>query len=597
MVAYAQSQNPLTYAEALENYEAKGLAPTRGIEVVIQGENFTRQGGGKALITLNLGGTDGESVRWGETEGHWLEWEFSVPQNGLYNIALHYFPKAIEDPYLAPVYMIRSLTIDGRYPFREMEEIRLSHIWEKNIEEEETRRDLKAQDIGLELGLWAIREKPQWRLEALGDFSTSFLDPYLFHLEQGKHTLRMTSIAKPIGQQAPRSEAMDVDYILIFSPRRVPTYKEVEEQYRRNGIEETKGIIVRVEGEDLHAQGGPGEISSYISPGDPIQAGEYVNGSVPFIRSGGEPEEDFYNALGNWYQPGHWVEWKFLIPEEGLYKIVFKYFQGTIAPIPMSLRSIKIDGQCPFVEMQTYPFRYAGGRYSYSLSDSSESRMVIGERVVVKWKLQALSDPDGDPYLFYLKPGEHTLEMKPVWGPVLSGAIGNINLARLELVRLETKVSAIAARGGDPRKIDVDREIPDLKEMVGHMVERLKDVSESLTELNGGKEPPIVESIKMISEELLGLSKRPSTVFDLLSPNRTDLSNRQWSTSGYTASLARTLRGDIERLLEQQLQAALDIDYIAIASPDVDLRLPYRSPFRSLIRGWTRFVKSFSQQE
>ena len=588
--ALAQAQDALPYAEALKDYEDRGLLPIDGIDVLIQGEDFIRQGGGKTTINQNLGGITGRSIQWGDKEGHWLEWEFSIPQDGLYNIAVRYYPKAIEDPYLAPLFMVRDLAIDGRYPFREMEEIRFSHIWEKNKEEEEIRRSLKSQNIAVDLGLWSIRQKPHWRLEALSDFSTSILDPYLFYLRKGRHALRMTSLAKPLGQYSPRSEAMDLDYILIYSPKKTLTYKEVEKKYRRDGIKGAIGIVVKFEGEESYTQGGP----SYS--GNPIRGDDYVTGAVPFIRAGGEPDEDFYNALGHWYQPGHWIEWKFTVPEGGLYKIAFKYFQGTIAPIPVSLRSVKIDGEHPFEEMKAYPFQYAGGRYNYSGIDNLARRLVPGERVVARWTLHPLSDAEGSPYLFHLAPGEHTLEIKPVLGPVLSVALQKIGLARQEMIQLEIMASEIIARGGDLRKVDVAKEIPDLKERISRILTELEEVSKSLTDFNGGAEPPIAESIKMIRDELVGIAKKPRAILDLLDPNRVDpslLSN----VADQAAAFTRTLSGRIERLPGPQLQTALEFDYIVVASQDVELRLPPRSPFRGFVRGWMRFVRSFTQKE
>jgi hypothetical protein len=251
--------------------------------------------------------------------------------------------------------------------------------------------------------------------------------------------------------------------------------------------------------------------------------------------------------------------------------------------------------------MKAYPFQYAGGRYSYSIADNEASRFVIGERVVVKWRLHTLSDAEGNPYLFHLKPGEHTLEIRPVWGPALSGALMNINLARQELVQLETTVSEITARNNDLKKVDVAKEIPDLQGRIERMRTVLDDVARSLTSLSGGREPPVVERIKMIREELSGMAKKPRSVLDLLSPNKLDPSIQwdlaDWDQADQAAAFGRTLRGRIEGLAGQQLQAAIEFDYIAIVSPDVEMKLPPRSPFRSLVKGWNRFVKSFSQEE
>jgi len=186
--------------------------------------------------------------------------------------------------------------------------------------------------------------------------------------------------------------------------------------------------------------------------------------------------------------------------------------------------------------------------------------------------------------------------VKPVWGPVLSTALRNINLARQELVQLETRVSEIVARGDDLKGVDVIKEIPDIQERIDKMLTSLRDVAKSLTAFNGGVEPSIVERIKMIDEELVGISKKPNVILDLLNPNKLDLSLRT-NIADQALSFARTLRGQMESLPGPQLQAALDIDYMTIASPDVQLKILPRSPFRSLVKGWTRFIRSFSQEE
>ena len=86
-----------------------------------------------------------------ETAGQWIEWDFDVPEDGLYKIAMN-----IKQNFVRGTNVYRRISIDGAVPFGEMEAVPFGFT-------------------------------NSWRVETLGGAR----DPYLFYLTKGRHTLKM----------------------------------------------------------------------------------------------------------------------------------------------------------------------------------------------------------------------------------------------------------------------------------------------------------------------------------------------------------------------------------------------------------------------
>lgn len=86
-----------------------------------------------------------------ETAGQWIEWDFEVPEDGLYRISMN-----VKQNFVRGTNVYRKVSIDGVVPFKEMEAVPFAF-------------------------------KDTWRVETLGGEA----DPYLFYLTKGTHTLRM----------------------------------------------------------------------------------------------------------------------------------------------------------------------------------------------------------------------------------------------------------------------------------------------------------------------------------------------------------------------------------------------------------------------
>ena len=159
-----QDKGLQTYEQVKADYEAQGLQPAQGQFIKVQAEDAVSKSAPTlypesdrssptvepydvSKIRINsIGG-----LNW-KIPGQWIEWDIEVPEDGLYQIAL----KRKQDQ-LRGIYSTRSLTINGEYPFEEMKRLRFNHGTE-------------------------------WQTDVLGGEE----EPYLFHLTQGTHRLRMT---------------------------------------------------------------------------------------------------------------------------------------------------------------------------------------------------------------------------------------------------------------------------------------------------------------------------------------------------------------------------------------------------------------------
>ncbi len=149
-------------------YAAAGGAEASGVLTCVEAENLHLRSG-KNIQTLSIAepGVSPEAVghqalntvggeRW-DTAGDWVEWEISVPADGLYQLAFDY--RQSFNPSLPS---FRRLEIDGQAPFAEMDTL-------------------------------AFAASSGWSQCVPGSSQT----PYAFRLTAGTHTLRLTVVAAP----------------------------------------------------------------------------------------------------------------------------------------------------------------------------------------------------------------------------------------------------------------------------------------------------------------------------------------------------------------------------------------------------------------
>ncbi len=154
------------YADVLEEYERLGYAPGSGV-IRVEAENASLKSSSMlyarsdrssvslspsdpALIKINtIGGAS-----WSQA-GQWIEWTVEAPESGLYTLTLH----ARQD-FVRGLPVLRKLTIDGRAPFAEAEQLPFQYAG-------------------------------GWQYVVLSDAAGQ---PYQFYFEKGTHTLRLTNV-------------------------------------------------------------------------------------------------------------------------------------------------------------------------------------------------------------------------------------------------------------------------------------------------------------------------------------------------------------------------------------------------------------------
>lgn len=166
-----QADIPLKYEEISNLYKSEGYREYEGSPIEIQGEdayvksdpilypiNDRSSPNTKpyhpSKIRLNtIGG-----YRW-NTPGQWISWKIDIPETGLYKIALK-----VRQNMVRGSFSNRRLTIDGKVPFKEVENLKFKY-------------------------------KNDWEMYEVGDGD----DSYLFYLEEGEHEIRMEVVLGELG--------------------------------------------------------------------------------------------------------------------------------------------------------------------------------------------------------------------------------------------------------------------------------------------------------------------------------------------------------------------------------------------------------------
>ncbi|MCL2084719.1 MAG: extracellular solute-binding protein [Oscillospiraceae bacterium] len=156
-----------SYAEVKAALDAAGVSATYGRMVRLQAQDAIRTSSQmlypvqdssspaltpsspKSLLNNTIGGNSWRFA------GQWIEWDFTVPESGYYNIGFN-----VKQNFRRGAAISRKITINGEVPFAEMEDYGFVH-------------------------------SQNWRQETL----TGGGEPFLFYLETGKvHTLRMEAV-------------------------------------------------------------------------------------------------------------------------------------------------------------------------------------------------------------------------------------------------------------------------------------------------------------------------------------------------------------------------------------------------------------------
>ena len=448
-------------------------------------------------------------------DGSEVTWKVEVPKAGLYNIRVEYLTTESRG-----IDIERELLINGEVPFSGASTLTLSRLW---TDAGEVRKDNQGNDI-----------RPSQK-EIFGRQTVYFRDdmgyqtePYAFHFNEGENTLTLRAVNEP----------MVVCGLTLTPIVKYPEYKDyLEGQPQVAMTDNGKNYSQTVQGESAPLRSAPSLYARYDRSSSKTVPYSVSNTILNYI--GGDP----------WTHAGEWIEWPFDVPEDGYYNISIKarqmYQRGSI-----SGRTVYIDGEIPFREMEVVAFNYSTG-----------------------WDMVTLADAEGTPYRFYLTKGSHTIRLE-----VTLGEMGSI-LKRVEdsLFRLnQIYRKLLVLTGANPdrfRDYNLNQVYPEAIEAMDLESKRLYKIVDDIVATTGDKSDraAAAQTLAIQLETFVEYNERITESFSNFKDNITSLATAMQNMS----------------------ESKLDVDLIMITGENAKPGSVHENFFESLAHEVRSCVSSF----
>lgn len=407
--------------------------------------SYSNQGVDESLIEVN------KKVGVGD-EG--VSYEIGVPQTGMYNIEVKYYPLEGKG---APV--VRSLEINGQVPFAEAESITFERAWM------DENKDYLMKSEGNQSFPKQI-ESPKWQTKKITASNGYYKEPFMFYLEKGENTLTFSY----------KQEPMEIEYIKLIPAKEVLNYQEYKQGLVDNNIniitnEQLGEQPIMVQAEDAHYK----TTASLI----PVNDRTSVK-NIPY-----HPSNIVMNTMGgdSWSTPGEKINWQVEVPEAGFYKIATRFKQISNRDF-YSIRKLEINGEIPFMEASELKFNYKS-----------------------KFQLNYLGDEEED-YYFYLDKGMNEVSMSVSLGE-LGKSISEVEKSVKVFNKLYLAITNITGVNPDIyRDYKLTELIPHLVTVLEEEYDRLVNVVEDFGELSGQKTMEIEKMIYQLEK----LIKKPNEI-------------------------------------------------------------------------------------
>lgn len=479
------------YLEQLEHWQDAGV-PNGSKEISIAAAQYANKSEDAKLEVKDYEGKQ-DALIWSNQKGY-VEYEVEVEQEGLYELWAHYYPLPSHDGGNRQPVLVSAL-INGQYPYNEARSI----VLERHYRDVDTER---YDEFGNQLRA-QIEEMPGWKETAFRESNGSYALPLKWHLKQGKNTIRLQVLQQPLA----------LHELGIRPAAAIPTYKEVLSSYPQDGLREGEPLII--EAEHYHYKNSTSIQNVYDrDPATkPSSAGKIA-----------------YNTLGGsrWMKGSQTVSWSLDVPEDGFYKLAMRANQSTVKNMSV-FRSIYIDGNIPFQEMEQVQFPYDAN-----------------------WRGVTLSDSDGQPYAFYLTKGEHTLSMEAHYEPYMPMIIEMDHISKeLRSILLELRM-ATGNREDKYRVWNVEKDIPGLIERMERIREQFIVLEEQMKSINP-KTDNVAQMLKNGAADMKSILSKPNEI-------------------PYAKERIATVQESLESNRSLLMDAPLQLDQLLLAP--VDAKLP-----------------------
>ncbi|MCU9612642.1 extracellular solute-binding protein [Caldibacillus lycopersici] len=480
-------------------------------EIVIEAADYVN-GSPEPEMYENYEGMSGTSI-YSSEEGS-IKWEVDVPEAGYYNIEIAYFPIKGKDMNIE-----RQLKINGEVPFDGAKYLSFSRVWanEAEIKKDENGNHRRPSQV----------EKPKWMTTYLKDYMGYEEEPYLFYFDKGLNTIELESV----------QDMMLIRTITLKQMDKIPTYEELKSSYENNNYE-----LVKLD-DNIKKQAELAELKS-----DAMLYPTYDRSSPATEPS--DPSKIRLNTIGGetWKNVGQWLTWEIDVPENGLYEIGLKYWQNSKSGRYVS-RTLLIDGEVPFKEMQNLKFPYS--------SD---------------WNVMTIGDGQS-PYVFYLEEGKHEITLEVSLGD-LAGMISEVEDSLFQLNAAYRQMLMVIGNTPDVfRDYQLEKKMPEVLEVLNQQRTVLENVSSQLAE-ESGRKGITTSTLDTLVVQLGSMYEEPESIPERWAAFKTNLSS---------------LGAWILEMQEQPLQ----LDYLFLSSDNVEKPKAKSGFFKNLWFSVESFFGSF----
>lgn len=331
-------------------------------------------------------------------------------------------------------------------------------------------------------------------------------------------------------------EPLAIATIRFYGKKEIPSYSDIKKEYIKKGYSNTTGELIKIQGEDAIYKS-----TSMIYP--------VYDRSSPLTEPS-DPTKICLNTIGGerWQLSGQWISWNLDIKKAGLYKIGIKGRQNLINGT-YSTRSFLINNEVPFKEVDNI-------KWSYDTN----------------WQMQTLSF-NGEDLLFYFDIGTYDMKLEVTLGDV-ANILQQVKTSMMALNECYKNILMITGPSPDMyRDYQFNIQIPQVIDSLRQQSVQLKTLYDEYKKITGqnGEQAQILNKLYIQTKKM---SEDSDTI--------------KKSFEDYKKNIAAL--GSFLLLAQQQ---PLEIDYIAVASPDEQMPRVKAGLFENLSFVIKSFVGSF----
>lgn len=503
------------------------IQPMPTEEIVIHGADFCHESNSGAYAASYAGEN---AVLYWEKNGGTVTWRFENNQEGWYQLALEYcaLPGYNND-------IIVDILLDGEAPYANVQNVNLRRLFM-----DETYLGLEDNDFAVNLKGDELRpalvEQYSWQSWLVRDAKDHYAQPMYFFLSEGTHeiTLRLDE------------SALVIRALRFLNPEQAPDYAEKRSAWDAAGAADSTGYIGVFEAEKTYLKNALTLFATY----DTAQV--HVTPSSPSVVH--------YNTVGKntWKDIGQEITWEFTVPEDGYYYMAFKVKQYDKTN-SYSARSVQIDGECLFSEMEVQKFSYDN-----------------------KWYVQCLESSNGEPLKVYLTAGTHVLSMTASMDETFSQILRDVDDVTDRMQQLYREIIKITGFNADAERITIDANRDfHLEENIPGLLEGLKSCKDDLDDCYAR-----LSGIDKLSSSSASVLKETSVMLEKLIEKPDKIAKR-----------IETFRSNISNLstwtIEQRSQP-LTMDKFYVFSPDQEVPAVEGGWLSQIWYRFLMFLDSFS---